>query len=86
MRNVSWFECGLALFGAALPIGLVVMIAAPLNFFHAMGAAILAMGLIGLWISVLGLKLEHPERWAEIRASLVRLATASSPPHRHVEH
>jgi hypothetical protein len=81
-RRISWFEFGLALFGAALPIGVLLMLAAPLHFFHALGAAVVAMGLIGFWVSALGLKLEHPERWAQIRTSMGRLATASSPPRR----
>ena len=81
-RGLCWFECGLALFGAALPIGVVLIFSAPVDFFHAIGAAIVAMALIGLWVSALGLRLEHPERWAEIRSSIARLSTASSPPRR----
>jgi hypothetical protein len=84
MRHVSWFEFGLALFAGALPVGVLLVVAAPLEFFHAVGAAIVAMGLIGLWISVIGLKLEDPQRWAQIRASLFRFS-ASSPRH-PIEH
>ncbi len=77
---VTWFEFGLALFAAALPIGLVLMVVAPVSFFHALGAAIVGTGLIGIWVSALGLQLEHPERWMSLKGSLRRFATASSPP------
>jgi hypothetical protein len=86
MRNLSWFEFGLGLFAAALPVGVLLMLTAPVDFFHAIGAVIVAMGLIGVWVSALGLRLERPDRWAEIRASLARLSTASSPPRRPVEY
>lgn len=77
--GVTWFEFLLALSGGALPIGLVLVLIAPVSFFHAIGAAIVGMGLIGLWVSALGLQLEHPERWHALKASVVRLATASAP-------
>jgi hypothetical protein len=72
--GITWFECLLALSGGALPIGLVLMLVAPVSFFHAVGAAIVGMGLIGLWVAALGLQLEHPERWHALKASVVRLA------------
>ena len=71
-RSLSWFEFGLALFAGALPVGLVLLVAAPFDFFHAMGAVILAMGVIGLWLSSEGLRLERPERWAELRDAVLR--------------
>jgi hypothetical protein len=80
-RRITWFEFGLALFAASLPVGIVLMLAAPVQFFQAVGVAILGMGLVGLWISALGLQLEHPERWREIKASLVRLAAHGSARH-----
>jgi hypothetical protein len=80
-RRFTWFEFGLALFGAALPIGIVLMLVAPVQFFHAIGAVILGMGLVGLWISALGLQLEHPQRWLELKLSLSRLVTANSARH-----
>ncbi|HVE49727.1 MAG TPA: hypothetical protein VNG69_08930 [Casimicrobiaceae bacterium] len=80
-RRITWFEFLMALFGAALPVGLVLMLVAPVSFLHAMGAVILGMAMAGLWISVLGLQLEHPERWVALKGSLVRIATVSSPRH-----
>ena len=40
-RRVSWFEFGLGLFAAALPIGAIVIAVAPVQFFEAVGAGIL---------------------------------------------
>ncbi len=76
---MTWFEIGFRLFAAALPVGLVVMLAAPVTFVHALGAVVVGAGLIGMWISALGLQLEHPERWYAIKASVRRMAAASSP-------
>lgn len=81
-RRFTWYELLLALFGAAFPIGLVLMLVGPVDFFHAIGAAILGMALVGVWISALGLQLEHPERWNALKGSLVRIATLT-PPSRH---
>lgn len=81
--TITWFEFGLALFAAALPIGFVVMLVAPVAAFHALGAVIVGTGLIGMWVSAVGLQLEHPERWVMLKASLRRFATAPSPP-RHM--
>jgi len=82
---VTWFEFGLVLFAAALPIGLVLLLVAPLSFFHVLGAAIVGTALIGLWVSALGLQLEHPERWNALKLSLRRFATTTSPPRRMAE-
>ena len=82
---ITWFEFGLGFFAAALPIGLVLMLVAPVSFFHVVGAVIVGMGLIGMWVSVLGLQLEHPDRWIALKGSLRRFATASSPPRRMAE-
>lgn len=84
-QAVTWFEFGLALFAAALPIGLVLMLAAPVAFFHVLGAVIVGTGLIGMWVSALGLQLEHPERWTALKGSLRRFATTPSPPRRMAE-
>jgi len=84
-RRVSWFEFGLGLFAAALPIGAIVIAVAPVQFFEAVGAGILGIGLVGLWISALGLQLEDPKRWRELRGLLFRPA-ASSDTRRPVEH
>jgi hypothetical protein len=83
--TVTWFELGLALFAAALPIGLVLMLVAPVAAFHALGAVIVGTGLIGMWVSALGLQLEYPERWIALKASIRRFATAPSPPRRMAE-
>jgi len=80
---ITWFEFGLVLFAAALPIGVVLMLVAPVAFFHALGAVIVGTGLIGIWVSALGLQLEHPERWRALKGLLRRFATAPSPP-RHM--
>ena len=77
--TITWFEFGLALFAAALPIGLVLMLVAPVSFFHVLGAVIVATGLIGMWVSALGLQLEHPDRWTALKGSFRRFATAPSP-------
>lgn len=76
---ITWFEFGLALFAAALPIGLVLMLVAPVSFFHILGAVIVGTGLIGMWVSALGLQLEHPERWTALKGSFRRFATSPSP-------
>lgn len=78
--GITWFEFGLMLFAAALPIGVVLMLVAPVSFMHALGTVILGTGLIGMWVSAVGLQLEHPERWTAIKASLRRVATSPSPP------
>lgn len=83
--TVTWFEFGLALFAAALPIGVVLMLVAPVWFFHVLGAVIVGTGLIGMWVSALGLQLEHPDRWAALKAGMRRFATAASPPRRMAE-
>ena len=83
--GITWFEFGLMLFAAALPIGLVLMLVAPVSFLHVLGAVILGIGLIGMWVSAVGLQLEHPERWTAIKASLYRVATSPSPPRRMAE-
>jgi len=83
--GITWFEFGLLLFAAGLPIGLVLMLVAPVSFLHALGAVILGTGLIGMWVSAVGLQLEHPERWTAIKASLRRFATSPSPPRRMAE-
>ena len=82
---ITWFEFGLALFAAALPIGLVLMLVAPVSFFHVLGAVIVGTGLIGIWVSALGLQLEYPERWTALKGSVRRFTTASSPPRRMAE-
>lgn len=68
--RVTWFEFGLGLFAAALPIGAIVVAIAPVAFLHAVGALITGMSLIGIWMSAVGLKLEHPERWNALKRSL----------------
>jgi hypothetical protein len=57
----------------------VLILVAPFNFFHVMGAVIVGTGLIGVWVSALGLQLEHPERWHALKTSLARIGTNSSP-------
>ena len=74
MGRLTWFEVLLRVFAAALPIGLAVIVAAPVEFVHALGVLILGTGLIGLWVCALGLQLEHPERWHAIKATLRRIA------------
>ena len=78
--TMTWFEFGLLLFAAALPIGLILLLVAPVSFFHVLGTVILGTSLIGVWVSALGLQLEHPERWMALKAALRRLATPPSPP------
>lgn len=73
--RITWFEFGVALFAAALPIGVVLIVLSPIEFLQAIGAVIVGTGLVGLWISALGLQLEHPERWRALKASVVRIAT-----------
>lgn len=80
-HGITWFEFGLILFGTALPIGLVLLLVAPLSFFHLLGAVIVGTASIGVWVSALGLRLEHPERWMALKASLRRLATGPQPQH-----
>ena len=75
--GVTWFEFGLALFAAALPIGVVVAVVAPVDFMHALGAIVIGVSLIGLWVCALGLRLEHPARWLALKASARRLASTS---------
>lgn len=72
---MTWFEFGLLLFAAALPVGLILLLVAPVSFFHILGAAIVGTGLIGVWVSALGLRLEHPERWMALKSAFRRLAT-----------
>jgi hypothetical protein len=83
--GITWFEFGLALFAAALPIGLALLLVAPLAFVHALGAVIVGTGLIGMWVSALGLQLVHPERWNALKLALRRFATAPTPPRRMAE-
>ena len=83
--TVTWFEFGLALFATSLPIGLVLMLVAPLSFFHVLGAVIVGTALIGIWVSALGLQLEHPDRWTALKAGLRRAAWSTSPPRRIAE-
>jgi hypothetical protein len=80
---MTWFEFGLLLFAAALPIGLVLLLIAPVSFFHVLGAVIVGTGLIGVWVSALGLQLEHPDRWIALKATLRRMATLPAAP-RHI--
>ena len=75
--GITWFEFGLALFAAALPIGVVVAVVAPVDFMHVLGAVVIGISLIGLWVCALGLQLEHPARWLALKASARRLASAS---------
>ena len=67
------------LFAAALPIGLILLLFAPVSFFHVLGAVIVGTGLIGVWVSALGLRLEHPERWLALKAAMRRFAPAPGP-------
>lgn len=76
--GVTWFEFGLALFAAALPVGIVIAVVAPIDFMHALGAVVIGISLIGLWVCMLGLQLTHPERWLALKASARRLASVSS--------
>ena len=77
--SITWFEFGLLLFAAALPIGLILLLLAPVSFFHLLGAVIVGTGLIGVWVSALGLKLEHPDRWVALKSMLRRFATPPAP-------
>lgn len=83
--TITWFEFVLALFAAAVPIGVVLMLVAPLSFFHLLGAVIVGTGLIGIWVSALGLQLEHPARWTALKGGLRRAAWSTSPPSRVAE-
>jgi len=78
-RSFTWFEFGLLMFAAALPVGLVLLLVAPVSFFHVLGAVIVGTGLIGVWVSALGLRLEHPERWTSLKASLRRFIPSPAP-------
>ena len=82
--GLTWFELGLGLFATSLPIGLVVLLVAPFSFFHVLGTTIVGMALIGIWVSALGLKLEHPDRWNALKLAFHR-ATAPASPSRVVE-
>jgi hypothetical protein len=77
-RRITWFEFGLALFAAAVPIGVLLILAAPVAFLQALGALILGTGLVGIWVSALGLRLEHPERWHALKR-LLRGSVAAAP-------
>ena len=79
-RSITWFEFGLLLFAAALPVGLILLLVAPVSFFHVLGAVIVGTGLIGVWISVLGLRLENPDRWTALKSQLRRLAAPPAAP------
>jgi hypothetical protein len=79
-RAMTWFEFGLMLFAAALPIGLILLLVAPVSFFHVLGAVIVGTGLIGVWVSALGLRLEHPERWVALKSALRRSVTPPAAP------
>ena len=78
--TITWFEFGLLLFAAALPVGLILLLVAPVSFFHLLGALIVCTGLIGVWVSALGLKLEHPDRWVALKGQLRRLGTSPAAP------
>jgi hypothetical protein len=78
-HSMTWFEFGLLLFAAALPIGLILLLVAPVSFFHVLGAVILGTGLIGVWVSALGLRLEHPDRWIALKGTLRRFASPPAP-------
>jgi len=82
---MTWFEFGLVLFAAALPIGLVLLLVAPVSFFHLLGAVIVGTGLVGVWVSALGLRLEHPKRWTALKATLRRFVTQATPAHHVTE-
>jgi hypothetical protein len=73
-RSLTWFEFGLGLFAAALPVGVILLLVAPVAFVQVLGAVIVGTGVVGLWVSALGLRLEHPERWNALKAGLRRLA------------
>jgi hypothetical protein len=75
--RITWFEFGFWLFAAALPIGLVVALVAPVKFMHVLGAVVIGMSLIGLWVCALGLQLVHPQRWVALKASARRLASTT---------
>lgn len=77
--GLTWFEVALQLFAIALPLGVIVVVVAPVDFLHALGALIVGTALIGLWVAALGLQLEHPERWHALKGSLRRLTMAPSP-------
>lgn len=72
MRHITFFEVVLALFAISVPIGVTLVIVGPFEFFQAMGTAIIAMAAMGLWIAASGLRLVHPQRWAELTAPLRR--------------
>ena len=75
--GMTWFEFGLVLFAVALPVGLVVAIVAPVDFMHLLGAVIVGTSLIGLWVCMLGLQLEHPDRWLALKLTARRLASSN---------
>jgi hypothetical protein len=76
--RITWFEFGIWLFAVALPVGLVLALVAPVEFMHVLGAVVIGISLIGLWVCALGLQLEHPQRWLALKASARRLASSTS--------
>jgi hypothetical protein len=68
--RVTGFEIASTLFAVGALIGVLVLALAPLVFFHVLGAIILASGVAGAALSLVGLRLEHPDRWEALKASL----------------
>jgi hypothetical protein len=68
--RVSGFEIALSLFAVGALIGAVVLVLAPLQFFYLLGAIIVTSGIAGAWLSAIGLRLEHPERWQALKTSM----------------
>ena len=59
----GWFAFGVRLFGAALPIGLLVVLFAPVQFMEWLGAFALVGSIVGLAVSLAGLRLVSSSRW-----------------------
>ena len=75
---LSWFEFNLGLFALAIPAGLLIVWMAPVDFVRFMGVAIVGTGLMGMWVSAAGLKLEHPARWRSLVASFRQHRSSSA--------
>ena len=71
-QSLSWFEFGLGLFALSVPVGLLIVWMGPVDFIKVMGLIIVGTGLIGVWVSAAGLKLEHPARWRSLVASFTQ--------------
>ena len=65
-RPSGWFAFGVRLFAVSLALGALVAVSAPVEFMRWLGAAALVGSVLGLALSLAGVRLEARGRWRSL--------------------